>query len=95
MTFVVVFEVGPKLHRLGEKIVSKLDELKSVNQVADLAIARVQEDVTFLKTKVGELETKLGQGDTFTAEEEAELASLKEKLARLDPVPDNGTPPPA
>lgn len=77
-----------------EKIVAKLDELKALNASADAALERVAVDVTYLKDKITALEAKVAAGDVFTPEEEAELQALKEKLEKLDPVPENPPAPP-
>jgi predicted nucleic acid-binding Zn-ribbon protein len=91
----VLIDLSPSLRTfLEESIVARLDELKALNASADAALSRVAVDVSYLKDKIAALEAKVAAGDTFTAEEEAELQALKEKLEKLDPVPENPPAPP-
>ena len=92
----VLIDLSPSLRTFfEEKIVARLDELKALNASADAALQRVAVDVDYLKGQIAALEAKVAAGDTFTAEEEAELKALKDKLDHLDPVPENPPASPA
>lgn len=68
------------------------DKITSVGASLDAAIARVQEDVTALHTKIAELEAMVAAG-TATAEDMAALDMLRAKLDALDPVKPDVLPP--
>lgn len=57
------------------------DKIASANAEADAAIGRVQEDVATLQAKIAQLEA-----EASTPADLAELDSLKDKLAALDPT---------
>lgn len=57
------------------------DAIAEVNQAADEAISRVQEDVASLKQQIADLEAQQPTGADLQA-----LNDLKDKLAALDPT---------
>ena len=92
MTFTInVTITSPQFDRL-EKFMSALsDQIKAASDAADAAIARVSQDVEFLKGQIADLTAKVAEAPT--PEDIAALRDLKIKLAAIDPLPDN--PPPA
>lgn len=70
-----------------EALVSELtDAIKAASDAADAAIARVAQDVEYLKAQIADLSAKVAAAPT--PEDIAALAALKTKLAAIDPVPD-------
>lgn len=86
------------LSKILEAAMSKLgDKIRKLHEATDKAIARVLEDVAYLRDQIATLQEKVDNG-TATDEEIALLDESEARLNALDPhkadtLPDDGTTP--